>query len=201
MKNLNQAPGHEELLDHNGKPRMTVEMPLSYEQTRLAMSFHEAGHAVLSMACGMHVISSEVIAWEPEHGGWSVTGRTAHRSLKVDPWEFAAECAAGELAQLHFLRVNGLWTPERAAACVADHDRELAIDVLAPFGYRIGRDHVPEGGMSWAAVQAMAVARMLRLWDEITVVANAMDARDALTGDEIADLTGLVNHPMAGGAA
>ncbi|MFJ7590770.1 hypothetical protein ACIQZO_25985 [Streptomyces sp. NPDC097617] len=196
----NQAPEQEELLDHKGNPRAVVEMALSYGQSRLNTAFHEAGHAVLSMACGMHIVKSEVIAWE-RPGGWSVTGRTDHEAHDVDPWEFAAECAAGELASLHFLRVEGLWTPERAAACAADHDRELAIDVLAANGYHLGRDHTPEGGKSWAAVQAMAVARMHRLWDEITTVAKAMDERDALTGAEIADLTGLTNRPMPGGAA
>ncbi|MBT1184153.1 hypothetical protein HET69_09025 [Streptomyces sp. CJ_13] len=197
----NHAPEHEELLDHKGNPRAVVDLALSYDQTRLSTAFHEAGHAVLSMACGMHIIKSEIIAWEPETGGWSVTGRTDHEARGVDPWEFAAQCAAGELASLHFLRVHGLWTPERAAACTADHDRELAIDVLGSFGYQLGRDHTPEGGKSWVAVQVMAATRMLRLWDEITAVANAMAVRDVVTGDEIAALTGLVNHPMSGGAA
>ncbi|MEU7063268.1 hypothetical protein [Streptomyces sp. NPDC046161] len=196
----NQTPEYEELLDHKGNPRPVVDMELNYEQSRLNLAFHEAGHAVLSMACGMHVIKSEVIAWE-RPGGWSVTGLTEHEAHGVDPWEFAAECAAGELASLHHLRIQGLWTPERAAACAADHDRELAVDVLGSFNYRLGRDHTPEGGKSWAAVQAMAVARMYRLWGEITAVAHAMDERDVLSGDEIADLTGLVNRPMSGGAA
>ncbi|WP_327168803.1 hypothetical protein [Streptomyces subrutilus] len=195
------APEHEELVDHNGAPRRVVDTGLSYEQTRLGMAFHEAGHAVLAMACGMHVVKSEVIAWERENGGRSVTGGTEHEARGTDPWEFAAQCAAGELANLHFLRIAGLWTPERAAACVADHDRELAIEVLGSFGYPIGRDHAPVGGKSWVAVQAMACARILRRWDEITAVAHAMDERDVLSGDEIAALTGLVNQPLPGGAA
>ncbi|MET9697743.1 hypothetical protein ABZY31_12530 [Streptomyces sp. NPDC006529] len=196
----NQAPEYEELLDHKGSPRAVVDMALSYEQTRLITAFHEAGHAVLSMACGMHVVVSEVVAWQrPE--GWSVTGRTNTDARDIDPWEYAAECAAGELASLHWLRTNGLWTPERAASCVADHDREQAIDVLASNGYGLGRDHTPEGGKSWAAVQAMAVARMHRMWGEITAVAHAMDAQDTLTGAEIADLTGMTNRPLPGGAS
>ncbi|MEU9415358.1 hypothetical protein [Streptomyces sp. NPDC048272] len=196
----NQAPEYEELLDHKGNPRAVVDLALSYEQTRLLTAFHEAGHAVLSMACGMHVVVSEITAWQ-QHGGWAVTGRTNAEARDVDAWEFAAECAAGELASLHWLRIQGLWTPKRAVACVADHDRELAIDVLSSHGCRLGRYEAPEGGKSWAAVQAMAAARMHRMWGEITAVAHAMDARNALTGAEIADLTGLTNRPLPGGAS
>ncbi|MEU9414882.1 hypothetical protein [Streptomyces sp. NPDC048272] len=195
-----QAPEQEELLDHKGNPRAVADLALSYEQSRLNLAFHEAGHAVLSMACGMHIIKSEVIAWE-RPGGLSVTGRTDHDARNIDPWEFAAQCAAGELASLHSLRIQRLWTPERAAACAADHDRELAIDLLGSFGYQLGRHHTPKGGKSWAAVQAMAMARMHRMWDEIAAVAHAMDERDVLTGDEIAALTGLTNRPLPGGAA
>ncbi|MEV6543406.1 hypothetical protein [Streptomyces sp. NPDC051665] len=194
------APAPETLTDHTGRPRPSVDMPLTYEQARLGMAFHEAGHAVLSMAYGMHVITSEVMAWEPEPGRWAVTGKTAHQAQDTPAWRYAAQCAAGELAQVGYLMAYGLWTPERAAACAADHDRELAIDVLGQFGYRLGRTRAPEGGKSWGMVQGMARRKAGLLWREIRTVAHAMDERTALTGDEIAALTGLVNPPFKGGA-
>ncbi|MCX4549257.1 hypothetical protein [Streptomyces sp. NBC_01500] len=196
------APAPEKLLDHRGNPRASFEMALTYEQARLGMAFHEAGHAVLSMAYGMHVLTSEVIAWSPEVDRWAVTGNTAFRTHDTNPWHFAAQGAAGELAHVQYLMVSGLWTPERALACTADHDRELAIDVLADFGYRLSLGHVPEGGKSWGMVRGMARRKVAHLWREIHTVAHAMNERDILTGDEIAALTGLVNTPMpTGGAA
>ncbi|GAA0386728.1 hypothetical protein [Streptomyces luteireticuli] len=192
------APTHEELADHTGKPRPAAYMPLSYEAARLGLAFHEAGHAVLSMAYGIHVASSEVIAWATDDdGGWAVTGKTALQARNVSPWHYAAQCAVGELAHAHYLLTYGLWTPERAAACRADHDRELAIDVLAESGFRLGRDDVPRGGKSWGMARGMARRKMYHLWREITAVANALNDRTLLTGDEIADLTGLSN--AAGG--
>ncbi|MEV6485120.1 hypothetical protein [Streptomyces sp. NPDC051576] len=195
------APAPETLADHTGKPRPVLAMPLTYEQARLGMAFHEAGHAVLSMSYGMHVITSEVIAWEPEPGMWAVTGNTAHQTQDTSPWHFAAQCAAGELAHVNYLMTYGLWTPERAFACAAEHDRELAIDVLRQFGYRLGRTRVPEGGKSWGMVRGMARRKVGHLWREIRTVAHSMDANTVLSGDEIADLTGMVNPRFEGGAA
>ncbi|MGW1211220.1 hypothetical protein ACWD5F_16475 [Streptomyces sp. NPDC002499] len=195
------APAPEILADHTGRPRPLQEIPLSYEQARLGMAFHEAGHAVLSLAYGMHIVSSEVIAWETEPDRWALTGRTMHQAAGTSPWHFAAQCAAGTLAHVTYLMAYGLWTPERSAACAAEHDRELAIDVLARFGYRLGRGHVPAGGKSWGMVQGMARRKVGHLWHEIRTTAHAMNERTLLTGDEIAALTGLANPPFQGGAA
>ncbi|SDK79612.1 hypothetical protein [Streptomyces indicus] len=195
------APAPERLLDHTGKPRPMFAMPLDYEQARLGLAFHEAGHAVLALAYGMHVFTSEVIAWEPQPGGWAVTGNTARDPNGAVPWHFAAMCAAGELAHVNYLMVYGLWTPGRAAACAADHDREQAIDVLADHGVALGRDRAPEGGKSWGMVRGMARRKVGFLWREIRTVAHAMNEATVLTGDEIAAMTGLANRPVTGGAA
>ncbi|MGW1027805.1 hypothetical protein ACWD4J_29640 [Streptomyces sp. NPDC002577] len=195
------APAPEVLLDHTGKPRARFDMPLTYEAARLGLAFHEAGHAVLAMAYGMRVLTSEVIAWSREEGGFSVTGNTAFQAEDICPWRFAAQAAAGEIAHAQYLMAYGLWTPERAYACTSDHDREQAIDILDGFGYRLGRDCIPEGGKSWGMVRGMARRKIGYLWREIRTVAHAMDERTRLTGDEIAALTGMVNPPLQGGAA
>lgn len=192
------APAPERLLDHAGRPKPFVDMPLDYEQARLGMAFHEAGHAVLCLAYGVRVLTSEVIAWEPEPGRWALTGNTAHQIWDLSPWHFAAISAAGEISQIGYLMAYGLWTPERALGCAADHDREQAIDVLTGFGYRLGRSAVPEGGKSWGMVQGMARRKVGYLWREIRTTAHAMNDRTKLTGDEIADLTGLTNTAAPG---
>ncbi len=197
------APALEELLDHRGRLRARTASGLTHEQAHLGMAFHEAGHAVLAMAYGMHVLNAEVIAWISAPGQSTVTGRTSFEARLEDihPWRFAAQAAAGQVAQVHYLMAYGLWTPQRAVHCAADHDREQAIDVLAAYGRRLGRYHVPEGGKSWGMVRGMARRRVARLWREIRTVAHAMDERSLLTGDEIAALTGMTNTPVPGSAS
>ncbi|GAA3851062.1 hypothetical protein GCM10022207_11640 [Streptomyces lannensis] len=194
------APAPEYLNDHRGNRKAIFEMPLSYEAARLGMAFHEAGHAVVALAYGVHVVRSEVIAWT-ENNGWALTGNTAYEARHTQPWHFAAQCAAGQVAHVQYLMAYGLWTPERALACTADHDREQAIDILAQFGYRLAHGHVPAGGKSWGMVRGMARRKVSHLWWEIRTVAHAMDENTVLTGDEIAALTGLVNPPLKRGAA
>ncbi|MFB7054457.1 hypothetical protein ACFCXT_15235 [Streptomyces vinaceus] len=167
------------------------------------MAFHEAGHAVLAMAYGMHVLNAEVIAWISSPGQSTVTGRTSFQARPGDihPWRFAAQAAAGQVAQVHYLMAYGLWTPERAKSCAAEHDREHAIDVLAGFGYRLGRDHVPAGGKSWGMARGVARRKVTHLWRQIATAARALDERSLLTGDEIATLIGTINPPAVGGVS
>ncbi|MER5309939.1 hypothetical protein ABT034_19400 [Streptomyces sp. NPDC002773] len=195
---MTTAPDPSALLDHNGQPKPWLEMPLDYEAARLGMAFHEAGHAVLAMSYGIHVTTSEVIAWNVTDDGYALTGKTGFNAANVWPWHFAAHCAAGQVAQVQYLMAYGLWTPERAAACAAEHDREHAIDALAAHGYLLGRHHVPAGGKSWGMVQGMARQKIALLWREIRTAAHAMNEHTQLTGDQIAAMTGLTNPPMPG---
>ncbi|MEU6659583.1 hypothetical protein [Streptomyces sp. NPDC046821] len=187
------TPHPDVLLDHRGRRKPRINMPLAYEQGRLGLAFHEAGHAVLAMAYGLRVDTSEIIAWTESDGSWAVSGNTAWHARDFHAWRLAAMCAAGELAQVNYLMAYGLWTPGRAAACAAEHDREQAIDILAPHGFRIGREYVPAGGKSWGMVRGMARRKIGHLWREIRTVAHAMDEVGVLTGDEIAEMTRLVN--------
>ncbi|KUN07440.1 hypothetical protein AQI95_10430 [Streptomyces yokosukanensis] len=196
------APAASELLDHQGRERTPSATNLTYEQARLGTAFHEAGHAVLALAYGMRVLTSQVIAWIPEPGVSRVTGRTdVQAQASFHLWRFAAQAAAGQVAQVRYLMAYGLWTPERAAACAADHDRDQAVDVLTEYGHCLGIDHVPHGGKSWGMVRGMASRKVGYLWPEIRTVAHAMNEHTVLTGDEISALTGLPNAPFEGGAA
>lgn len=197
------APSPEALLDHRGVPRPPVEVPLSYEQMRLGMAFHEAGHAVLAMAYGMRVLTSELMAWTLDDGRARVTGVTNVQAAAGDvhPWRFAAKCAAGEIAEVQYLLTHRLWTPATGAGCAAEHDREQAIDCLAEWGYRLGRDRVPVGGKSWAMAQGMARRKISRLWPQIRIVAHAINDHTVVTGDGIAALTGMHNPVINEGVA
>ncbi|MFE7411477.1 hypothetical protein [Streptomyces laurentii] len=195
------APAPELLTDHRGNPKPAKKSTLAYEQARLGMAFHEAGHAVLAMSYGFPVVSSEVIAWDRGEGGWGLTGNTVTAPGEVHVWRFAAMCAAGVVANVRYLMIHGLWTPERAAACAAVHDREQAIDTLAAHGFPLCRDRVPAGGKSWGQVRGMAARKVDFLWREVRTVAHAMNENTRLTGEQIAAMTGLTNAPMAGGAA
>ncbi|MFD6811570.1 hypothetical protein, partial [Streptomyces anthocyanicus] len=177
------------------------ESSLTYAQARLGTAFHEAGHAVLAMSYGFPVVSSEVIAWTIENDGWGLTGNTVTAPSEVHAWRYAAMCAAGALANVRYLMIHGLWTPEQAAACAAVHDREQAIDTLTAHGFPLCLDHVPAGGKSWGQVQGMAARKVGHLWREIRTVAHAMNENTKLTGEQIAAMTGLTNAPMTGGAA
>ncbi|MFC8015423.1 hypothetical protein [Streptomyces cinereoruber] len=196
------APSPEALVDHKGNLLPTTKVLLGYEETRLGNSFHEAGHAVLAMSYGFHVLSSEINLREPEPGRWDLGGVTQLALKNGDPlWQFAAQAAAGTLAEVRYLMTYGLWTPERAAVCAAVHDREHAIDVLTWQGARLACDYVPPGGKSWAQVRGTAMRKVGHLWREIRTVAHAINENTKLTGEQIAAMTGLTNTPMAGGAA
>lgn len=198
------TPDRDLLVDHLGRPRVAVPTSLTHDQSLLGTAFHEAGHAVLALAQGLHLVSSEVVAWLSGPGQSTVTGRTSFSAARIEdihPWRFAAQAAAGSLAEVRYLMDHGLWTPERAAACPGTHDRDQAVDVLASMGYRLGVDHVPPGGKSWGQVRGMAWRRINRLWPQIRTVAHAMYETPFLTGEQIAAMTGLTNAPMAGGAA
>ncbi|MEU3693722.1 hypothetical protein [Streptomyces narbonensis] len=194
------APAPEFLTDHRGNPKPRRESMLPYEHERLGSAFHEAGHAVLAMSYGLHVTSSEVVAWDLDDGGWSLTGRTALAADTVHAWRYAAMCAAGAVANVRYLMVHGLWTPDRAAACAAVHDRQQAIDVLAGHGFSLSTDRVPAAGKSWGQVRGMALRKVDFLWREIRTVAHAMNENTRLTGEQIAAMTGLVNPLAPGGA-
>jgi len=201
MSTAQTAPKPELLLDHRGAPKATVQSDLDYASARLGASFHESAHAVLAMTYGIHVVSSQIMSWPNGKGGESLTGSTSLNVDWVGEWQYAAMCAAGSLAEVQYLLVAGLWTPERALACAALHDREQAVDVLAAYGHCLGRTHVPPGGRSWGQVRGMARRKIAHNWREIRLVAEAMNERTLLTGDEIAALTGLTNPPRPEGGA
>ncbi|MEV5597588.1 hypothetical protein [Streptomyces sp. NPDC052496] len=189
------------LIDHTGAPRPLFFTPQSLDDARLGMAVHEAGHAVLALLYGLRVETTEIIQWTGEDGDWFLTGQTAVNGRRICPWDLAAYMAAGEVAHLKHLAGLG-WTREQAEAiATADHDREDAVATLARHGFRLGRDHAPHGGRSWASIQAQALDAVDAVWEQITTVARAIAADTKLHGDTVAALVGLPNPESIGGVS
>ncbi|MFD8078184.1 hypothetical protein ACFV3E_36655 [Streptomyces sp. NPDC059718] len=175
------------------------EAPLPHRQGLLALAFHEAGHAVLHMAYGVHVIDAELTVSVDDLGwGGTVNGRVGWLADGVSVWRLTAACAAGQLAQDRFLREAGLWTPGRAAECEsgAAHDVGIALDLIATYGPpdACATRTLPTG-RSWGTIGAVAERTVKLLWPQITVVAHALAAHTVLSGDAIAEISGLTNRP------
>ena len=105
--------------DGTEKPLLTVALP--YEIARRSAVFHEAGHAVVAAAYGVHITVTGIIDVPAEGVQWSLTGCTEFDGPSIPFWRFAAQCSAGERAQARYLKSAGLWSADSQAAC-AHHD-------------------------------------------------------------------------------
>ncbi|WP_327335103.1 hypothetical protein OG582_40730 (plasmid) [Streptomyces anulatus] len=185
-------------VDHTGTPFVPVTADISVADVRRGIAFHEAGHAVLCMAYGMHVITTGIVSWRAENDRWSTVGNTSWESANVLCFDIAAQCAAGEVAHLRYLRQSGLASAEMTEAALADHDREQAVAILAEAGVSLTEDGGPtKYEISWRKVYATAEQRVADLWPQITAVASVLVERE-LTGDEAAEIAGMTNPSKDG---
>ncbi|MEU9396838.1 hypothetical protein AB0D86_43455 [Streptomyces sp. NPDC048324] len=188
--------------DGTRKPLLTVQMP--YEVARRAAAFHEAGHAVVTAAYGAHIKVTGVIDLPAAGGRWELTGRTEFDGPPIFFWRYAAQCAAGERAQVRYLKAAGLWSPGLQAACAHHDDYESTAVWFREAGLVLTRDEdLPDGayGMSWASAARIADLMLSMLWPYVEAVAAGIDARGLLTGDQAAALVGAVNPPPYGNPA
>ncbi len=183
------------LIDHEGTPFVPLQVDFTLEDVRLGLAFHEAGHAVLCMAYGIHVITTGIVSWQIENGSWNTVGNTSWEAESVLCRDIAAQCAAGELAHLRHLRETGRLTAETAQSAEADHDREQAIAILATAGVTLSVDDAPVGGLSWREVSAVAGRQVDALWSQISALAVELTYRE-LSGDEAAAVAGMTNPPV-----
>ncbi|MFC4472017.1 hypothetical protein ACFPH6_47355 [Streptomyces xiangluensis] len=109
--------------DGTKKPLLTVALP--YEAARRSACYHEAGHAVVTAAYGAHIKVTGVINLPTAEGQRSLTGRTEFDGPPIPFWRFAAQCAAGERAQVRYLKSAGLWSPDSQVLCANHDDFEL----------------------------------------------------------------------------
>ena len=194
------VPEPEVLQDHTGALRPRYSSPLTGDQVHRHTSFHEAGHAVVSMAFGLHLVDTQVYREEQDEDRVFFTGNTQVFVDVVPALRFAVSLAAGDVAEQRHLREQGLLTDEIAGMRAGqDHDQAHAIATLADCGFRIAADHAPRGGMAWAEVVEVAEWVVDLLWTRISTVGEALYAHPdgVLTGDEVAALVHLPN-PVRG---
>jgi hypothetical protein len=149
-------------------------------------AIHEAGHAVTVLTGRAHLHSAEIIKGEAtaEQGGVTYACHLA------DGHAYAIYSAAGERAVERWLHEAGLWTPERAVAnevaAHADRASFLAINPHVGFG---------DKQVDYRIVHDLADQALNTRWAAVTTVADALHQHGHLTGNAIADLTGLPNTP------
>ncbi|MET8292026.1 hypothetical protein ABZV80_43955 [Streptomyces sp. NPDC005132] len=171
----------------------------------MATAVHEAGHAVVAMVSGIHVPSLVIKTTVTKRscGAFVKEFSGANERLDLDkaPDRRTAVVvlAAGERAEVRWLRDQGLWTATRAWAVEigALNDQALARDI---FGYYFGVDmqygtshdgHV-DGADYWH-YGSLAELILVPLWDQVLRIAGALNERERLTGDEAAAFSGLLN--------
>lgn len=170
---------------------------LTNDQQDHLRAVHEAAHAVIGLAAGAYVHyakisttavlrdTSAVPDWAPPN---AVPGGDTRACNLTDGLDFIVFLGAGERAEDRWLREQGLWTPSRAVGVElgAYGDRRHVLRLNPHFGF--------EGGVAdYLIVHHFADRFVSEHWHAITTVAAVLATRLHLTGDEIADLTGLPN--------
>ncbi|MEU6719863.1 hypothetical protein ABZ897_51130 [Nonomuraea sp. NPDC046802] len=148
------------------------------------------------MAAGMQLKSLQLYEVDAGQGSPGLTGSTTWAPTMAEEFDFAVECAAGEVAHRRQLQEVGLATGQAIGDTHAIHDRDVAIKVLAQGGFRIVTSGpAPERGATWEEVTSAAVRAVEELWSEITTVATSLlsspDLR--LTAQQVTAVTGRLN--------
>lgn len=166
-------------------------------QRDVLRAVHESAHAVVGLASGAYVHyakmsttselrdTSVIPDWAPLK---AVPGGDTRACNLADGLDFIVLMGAGERAEDWWLREQGLWTPNRAVGVElgAYGDRREVLRLNPHVGF--------DGGPAdYLIVHHFADRFVSEHWDAITTVAAVLATRLHLTGDEIADLTGLPN--------
>lgn len=165
---------------------------LSDTGRRHLRAIHEAAHAVAGLTRGAHIHYAKIIPTvisdtaTPTATG-TPNGATCGCNLP-DGESFALFLGAGERAENHWLHQNLLWTPLRAAGIElgAYGDRQTLLQANPHI--RFGIDH-----NDYRVVHHLADQLITQQWTAIVTVAETLDARLHLTGDQIADLAQIPN--------
>jgi hypothetical protein len=161
------------------------------EQSRVQTAVHELGHALVWLHHGVHVkrvsLRQEIRAGHAVDGG-AETGPVQDNSLMLG---WALGLVAGERAVDRWLLAEGLWTPSRAAwaELSAKHDRDQVltstIDPRPAFG---------TGGADYADLHELADQALAKVWERLLKAVPVLLLRKAISGAELARLSGLTNR-------
>lgn len=151
--------------------------------------FHEAGHAVVGLACGLGIdgVFLSAAPGNPQmmfYTRWS--GSASWTS-------YTAYLAAGERAADRWLRETGEWTPERAWSVErgARSDRNRAVERAEEFGGMLDITAHPWDG--WTQICSGADGALNAHWERVRAVADALLADGALDAAAVSRVAGLPN--------
>jgi len=164
---------------------------------RRAVCAHEAGHAVVALNSGMHVMKVSISEAEGDIGCGlraEFAGVTTPGPYELSPSSEIKIWAAGERAEQRWLRENGLWTEDRgwAAEMGALDDREKSIPKLER---GLGTTDLGTVLANYAKFGDEVEQVLDQNWAAVLAVADALDMTGELTGDQAAALAGLPNPP------
>ncbi|MFC5668528.1 hypothetical protein ACFP3U_36935 [Kitasatospora misakiensis] len=163
---------------------------------REAVATHEAGHAVLALHLGARLTCVSVaddLGRGP--GAPGPVGRVDYEPNPAEPVRgILLASAAGERAQDRWLRQADLWTEDRAwvVEILAAQDRaviERTVRLAHPDGptYGVGDDPA----VDLAALHDYVDVWLRDLWDQVMVLAAALNRCGTLTGAQAAAAIGL----------
>lgn len=163
----------------------------SHDLLRTHGAYHEAGHAVTALACGLTV--------DAIHLAPSGQGDMFHCVISgtIFRWtDYVTMLAAGERAADRWLRESGLWTEERAWSVErgARTDRATAIAFAAKHGEQLTLTAHPWDG--WTQICSYADARLNTHWERVVRLAEALSRCDSLGAPT---LQNIVKLPTLGG--
>ncbi|SEM79093.1 hypothetical protein [Streptacidiphilus jiangxiensis] len=172
---------------------------------RAASAHHEAGHAVLALALGVHIpavsIGTEagLSACGHQRGFGGANEGVRDQLVHARLGSALVVLAAGVRAELMWLRENGVDLPATRAWAVEVGglgDQVIADWLLSLYGHRLEHGTGHDLYDYWQH-EAVADAALAAAWGKVGVVAAALLERDRITGDEAAALIGLTNPPAA----
>ncbi|MFF7764232.1 hypothetical protein [Streptomyces griseorubiginosus] len=164
------------------------------DEQALNTGVHEAAHAVVYMAAGYQV--EHIVLFAPDD--LTRLGRAAVRYAPASgPWlDWAVTCAAGERAELRWMRETGRWSPERAwvAERLAWRDRsQVGAAYLDCHGRELTfhGDHDDWGDYAW--VMDRTDEALDRVWDQVLALGCHLARHRRVTGGEAARIAGLAH--------
>jgi hypothetical protein len=161
------------------------------EQT-LNSAVHEAAHAVVYMAAGYQI--GHIVLHEPgdhSHGGRAHVNYLPASGPLLD---WAVTCAAGERAEVRWMRETGLWSADRAwvAERLAWRDRsQIGAAYRDGYGEELAfrGDHDSYGDYAWFMDRTDEA--LDPVWDQVLTLAHHVVDRRHVAGDEAAKVAGI----------
>ncbi|MFE0776896.1 hypothetical protein [Streptomyces sp. NPDC058861] len=162
------------------------------EEQTLNTAVHEAAHATVYMAAGYQI--GYIMLHEPgdhSHGG---RAHVHYLPMSGSLLDWAVTCAAGERAEVRWMRETGRWSLDRAwvAELLAWRDRS---QIGAAYREGYGKDLTFLGDhddhMDYAWVMDRTDEALDLVWDRVLTLAHHLVDHRHVTGEEAARIAGF----------